>query len=325
MIAVSVIIIGYNTQEYVKKCIESVLKQSLNNIEIICVDDGSKDDTFQIMKNMGLKDSRIRVFTQQNSGPYLARKNGLNKANGEYIVFVDSDDWIEEKELETAYAISKKYDLDMVFFDYIKENNFTNQLEPNPLPLPPNRVIEKEEIKRNIYPKCMQNSNFSSPCNKMIRKSFIDFYNIENNISLKYGEDLLFLLELYNNLSRTYYIPEHYYHYCIYSNESLSRRHTPEAFFTIHKPLYIARKPYAILWGVQDLLFANTAYLGLGEFIFDIKQNFSWKVIKKYLLDEVFIEVIRNTDTSTLCKVSKSFKVNLLKNMINLISKFYNN
>lgn len=99
MINVSVIIIGYNTEKYVKKCIESVILQSLTNIEIICVDDGSSDNTFSIMKEMSIKDERIKVYTQENSGPYAARKKGLDMAAGKYVVFIDSDDWIESEEL----------------------------------------------------------------------------------------------------------------------------------------------------------------------------------------------------------------------------------
>lgn len=322
MIKVSVIIIGYNTEKYIEKCIRSVMEQTLKNIEIICVDDGSTDSTFHIMKRMASQDKRIKIITQKNSGPYLARKTGLALARGEYLVFVDSDDWIDNIELEEAYLVCKKYNLDMVFFDYIKENNYTNKLEPNPLPLPPNRIIKRDEIEKIIYPKCMQNSNFSSPCTKMIRKDFVDSYSIQNDISLKYGEDLVFFLELYNNLSRTYYIPKTFYHYCIYSNDSLSRRHTKNAFFEIHKSLYMIRKPYAYLWGVQDLLFANAAYLGLGELIFDLRQHFELKVIKRYLLDDIFIEIIKNTDSSTLFQVSKSYKVVFLRNIICFFLKF---
>ena len=246
-------------------------------------------------------------------------------ATGKYVIFVDSDDWIESEELKDAYNVLEKYELDMVFFDYVKENTFTNKLEPNPLPLPPNRIITKEEIEKIIYPKCMQNSNFSSPCTKMIRKDFIDFHNVKRDTTLKYGEDLLFLLELYNNLERTYYIPYHYYHYCIYSDESLSRRHTKGAFFSIHKVLYVARKPYAISWNVEKQLLANTAYLGLGELIFDIRQQFSYSVIKKYLSDKIFAEVIYNTDNADLFEISKSKKIVLLRNIVKAFLKLYRN
>ena len=119
MINVSVIIIGYNTEKYVKKCIESVILQSLTNIEIICVDDGSSDNTFSIMKEMSIKDERIKVYTQENSGPYAARKKGLDMAAGKYVVFIDSDDWIESEELMDAYVILEKYKLDIVFYEAI--------------------------------------------------------------------------------------------------------------------------------------------------------------------------------------------------------------
>lgn len=324
MIGVSVIIIAYNTEKYIKKCIQSVISQSLKNIEIICIDDGSTDNTLTIMAEMASLDNRIKIYTQENKGPFSARNRGLNIAKGKYIVFVDSDDWIESSELEDSFSILEKYELNMVFFDYVKENIYTKKMEPNPLTLPANCIIEQEEIKKIIFPKCMQNTNYSSPCTKMIRKEYIDSHMVRLETKLRYGEDLLFLLELYNNLEKTYYIPRHYYHYCVHSNESLSQRHTNEAFFLIHKELYKARKPYALAWNVEKTLYANTAYLGLGELIFDIRQKCSLSIVKKYLSDEIFAEVINNSDNISLYEISKSKKMVLLRDIIYVILKLYN-
>ena len=89
---VSIIVPVYNVQEYIKDCINSIICQTYKELEIILVDDGSSDNSLQICKDMAQKDNRIVVLSQLNSGVVNARKNGVNRATGKYIMFVDSDD-----------------------------------------------------------------------------------------------------------------------------------------------------------------------------------------------------------------------------------------
>ena len=91
---VSIIVPVYNVQEYIKDCINSIICQTYKELEIILVDDGSSDNSLQICKDMAQKDNRIVVLSQLNSGVVNARKNGVNRATGKYIMFVDSDDYV---------------------------------------------------------------------------------------------------------------------------------------------------------------------------------------------------------------------------------------
>ena len=92
---VSVIIPVYNVEQYLSKCLDSVINQTFKNIEIICINDGSTDNSLKILNEYAMADKRIIVINQENSGVYAARNKGLQIANGKYISFVDSDDWIE--------------------------------------------------------------------------------------------------------------------------------------------------------------------------------------------------------------------------------------
>lgn len=111
---VSVIIPVYNSEKYLRQCLDSVLQQSLKDIEIICVDDGSKDNSLKILHEYEAKDPRIMVIAQSNHGAGIARNNGLEYAHGEYIHFLDADDYLLENSYESLYTTAKKFDADIV-------------------------------------------------------------------------------------------------------------------------------------------------------------------------------------------------------------------
>ena len=115
---VSIIIPVYNTEEYLRSCLDSVISQTLSDIEIICVNDGSSDYSLDILSEYAKRDSRIKIITQDNRGLSEARNRGLNEATGDYIFFVDSDDFIHSQCLETAYSLAKENDADLVDLRY---------------------------------------------------------------------------------------------------------------------------------------------------------------------------------------------------------------
>lgn len=115
-IKVSVIVPVYNTEKYIPRCIASILAQTLKDIEIIIVDDGSSDDSYQVCEAFAKQDSRIKLFAKENGGASSARNMALDKASGQYIAFVDSDDYIEENALEVAYNAIKAENADMAVY-----------------------------------------------------------------------------------------------------------------------------------------------------------------------------------------------------------------
>ena len=111
-VKVSVIIPIYNVKEYLARCLDSVVNQTLKDIEIICINDGSKDGSEKIVRSYADKDSRIILINQENKGVSAARNAGINRATGKYIGFVDSDDWIELNFFEELYNAAEKYNAD---------------------------------------------------------------------------------------------------------------------------------------------------------------------------------------------------------------------
>ena len=122
MIKVSVIIPVYNVEKYLEECLQSVCNQTLKDIEIICINDGSKDKSGQILKDFAQKDKRIVLIEQKNQGVSIARNNGLKAATGKYISFIDSDDMVEPDFFEKLYLSAEKYNVDIAIAGYKKIN-----------------------------------------------------------------------------------------------------------------------------------------------------------------------------------------------------------
>lgn len=125
---VSVIIPVYNVEKYLPECLDSLLAQTYPHWQAICVNDGSKDNSLQILQQYAAKDKRFSIINQENQGLSMARNNGLKQAKGEYVYFLDSDDCLHPQCLEAAYSCAEKYQAEMVCFGFLK--NKTGHIAP---------------------------------------------------------------------------------------------------------------------------------------------------------------------------------------------------
>ena len=132
MVRISVIVPVYNCEDYLEESLGSILKQTFNDIEVICIDDGSTDDSLGILNEMASFDSRIQVFPQENQGAGAVRNYGMKKASGDYVYFFDADDYLLKEGLEKAYSNAIRNDSDIVFFkfDQYKDNKFLTHSGP---------------------------------------------------------------------------------------------------------------------------------------------------------------------------------------------------
>ena len=190
---ISVIIPVYNAEKFLHKCLNSVLKQTYENFELILVNDGSKDNSLQICQEWSLKDSRVKTIDQKNQGPGAARNTGLVAANGDYIYFLDSDDFIEDDLLATAIKSIEEFKYDMIIFGFNKLTIDGKRIST---------IKHKEADLRNLQ---QQQENLAelfldggcfAVWDKLFRKDFL----IQNNIVFdlkKRGEDLAFMIKSY--------------------------------------------------------------------------------------------------------------------------------
>ena len=152
-IKVSVIIPVYNAEKYLRECLDSVCNQSLQEIEIICVDDGSKDNSLTILREYVEQDERLKIIEQVNSGAGVARNTGMKAAVGEYLAFMDADDLYYPQALAQAYAVAVKEKADMVAFDakYFNENAEWSEGQLNRLLLAGRPVVSAENDGKFLF------------------------------------------------------------------------------------------------------------------------------------------------------------------------------
>lgn len=194
---ISVIIPIYNVEKYLRECLDSVINQSLKNIEIICVNDGSTDETGKIIDEYINKDNRIKKIEQKNKGVAVARNRGYDKAIGKYVIFLDSDDVFEPNMLEEMIERAKKTDADIVI---CREKGFysdTGKFFEINWPYK-NKLIPKANIFNiNTNPDSILNLCTLWPWDKLYKKEFLDKINIKwcINRELEASEDLVYVGE----------------------------------------------------------------------------------------------------------------------------------
>ena len=157
---ISIILPIYNVEKYLSKCLDSLLEQTYDDFELICVNDGSTDNSLNILQNYASKDSRIKIINQKNQGQSMARNNALEKVQGDYISFIDSDDWVEKDFLENLISSAQKNDADVVQSGYIQCNkifvrkektciSFENIMEEMQKCLVWNKLWKTDFVKKN--------------------------------------------------------------------------------------------------------------------------------------------------------------------------------
>lgn len=243
MIKISVIIPIYNGEEHLKKCIDSVLKQTEKNIEIILVDDGSKDNSLDICRNYAKQDSRIVVIHQENYGVSVARNIGIGKARGEYIGFVDSDDWIEPDMYETLLRKAEAEKADVVMCDVMTVYSDGRFQVDTITQLSKNQILNKSNFTPSLL---LEMAGSACRCiyknNRLMNSSRFFF-----PIGVKFSEDRIFNIYALGYANRTVYIKEVYYNR--YMNEkSVVHQFHKDYFEAYKKAAREIEKALAIAW-----------------------------------------------------------------------------
>lgn len=220
---VSVVLPIFNVEKYLDRCIESVVGQTYKNLEIILVDDGSTDSCPQKCDEWAIKDSRIKVIHKKNDGAGKARTTGIDCAKGSYVIFVDSDDYVDFTMVYKGVNVMQKNEADVVLFG--RYDVLTNG-SIKPLNIPIDKfAFENSEITNDLLPglftykRGMGLSVWGKMFNlELIKKHKISFVSERDFFS----EDAIFTLEFFSYVKKAIILPENLYYYC-YISESLSR------------------------------------------------------------------------------------------------------
>lgn len=244
---ISVIIPVYNVENYLHVCINSVLKQSYQDFEIICIDDASTDDSLEILEYFAKKDSRIKIIKQDfNQGPGHSRNCGLNVAKGKYIFFLDGDDWIDFNTFEVLIKKADENDLDLLFFNEINfygethEFSIDSSVDDDFITKYKNNVFNHFDLDKKDLFKLSNNI-----WNKLYRKSFLDGNNIRfYNENLAY-ENIPFFYKVMVSADRISLMECRFYNYR--KNKFLLGKNNNEKIFDI----------FNIYWNVLNVFIKN--------------------------------------------------------------------
>lgn len=212
----SYVVAAYNIEKYIQECIDSILEQTYSNFELIIVDDGSKDSTGKICDQYAKKDKRVRVIHQVNKGLVKARKVGIESAKGEYIIFIDGDDWVDKNMGEEIAKYIYRYNPDIFISDVVKEYaNYSSRIK--------NYVekgyYDKQKVQENIYPVMIYTGNFfekglaSYITGKAIKRNIL--LDVKDSVDDRgsWGEGTIFLYSCMLKVNSAIITEDVFYHY----------------------------------------------------------------------------------------------------------------
>jgi glycosyltransferase EpsH len=243
----------YNEQNNIDKCVSCLQGQTLKDIEIILINDGSTDETERIVRGYEKADNRITVISSKRNGPGAARNLGLDKARGEYIAFVDADDWIEEDAFEKMYKCAKKSEADITVSGFIREvtDRYGNSssIKIYPFDDSDGTVLSVQDL-ANRFIERFNFFGFHTLWAKLYKREFLKSTGIRMNEEITLGEDLLFNLAVYKKVNKVCWLKEYLYHYSWKENvNSLSRKYRKD-LFEINKLLHVAVLEHMNVWGI---------------------------------------------------------------------------
>ena len=219
--AISVIVPIYNMEKLMRKCLDSILAQSFHDYECLLIDDGSTDSSPAICDEYAIKDSRFKAFHKSNGGLSDARNYGIEYAQGNYTIFFDPDDWVDENCLQDMYTKAQETGADMVMCDlYYNDKYRQTYCKQEPTSLNHHDVL-KDLITDKIY---------GFTVTKLIRHSLYQQYNLEYPKGLYGCEDQYTMCKLLKHDIRIVYLPNAYYHYMHYGNVTESRRYDENTY-----------------------------------------------------------------------------------------------
>lgn len=338
MYDVSVIVPIYNVEQYIDRCIDSIVNQTDDNIEIILVDDGSTDSSSLKCDEYKNKDKRIKVIHKKNAGLGFARNSGLEIANGEYVLFIDSDDYIEKDMIKELYGTAKVNSADACYSDYFRD--YDDKIVKNERMKGCAGIYNRQEVLNKIIPWVVG----GAPDDKydevlgwgvwkslykrdLIEKKGIKFHSEREYIS----EDIIFQLDFLTYASCVAVVEKPFYHYCL-RNGSLSAKYQENRRIKNYE-LYLAQMErlnalnidHEVLYRAQRQLI-GASRINIMMAVDSLKFVDAFYAIKKYEDDDNLIDILNAYPMEKLPYKQRIFARLLEKKatiLIYLITKMY--
>ena len=216
MVKVSIIVPVYNVEKYLETCLDSLVNQTLKDVEIICVNDGSKDDSLLILQDYARRDSRIKVVNKENEGQSVARNIAIEMATGEYLGFVDSDDWVDSDYFEKLYNSAKKHDCDIACAGFKRCRKNKQRVS---------KSFEAELVCTNVNDKVRMDNlpSHNYIWNKIYRLSTWKDLGIKFTPK-RFYEDMALLIQILHKMGKMVTVPGVYYYYRVNPESTVAQK-----------------------------------------------------------------------------------------------------
>lgn len=314
----SIIIPVYNVEKYLCECLDSVVNQTYKNLEIIIINDGSTDRSFEIICKYMESDSRISVITQENQGVSSVRNTGVIYSKGEYIMFLDSDDWIDKETCKVAIENALNYDADVIMWPYIRE--FPNNSKPKKYFDEKILIFNSEQVKYKLHRRLVgligkelakpeDGDAIATVCVKLYRSEPIKKFSIQfiDNKIIETSEDLLFNVFLFSHIKKVVYIDTIFYHYRKSNKTSITSKYKSDLYNQCQKLYdiifdYINENRLEITYkqALQNRIALSTIGLGLNVLKMDASFIKKIKEIRKIISSERYKQSYKQLETKYL-------------------------
>lgn len=308
---ISIIVPGFNIEKYVCRCLNSIVCQSYKNLEVILVDDGSTDRTGDIFDDYAKRDHRIKVFHKTNGGVSSARNLGLKQAEGDYVLFLDGDDWLEEDAVKILVDVAKKYLCDVILFEYSVDYTDNYQIICLHPELQGVMTIQ-QAIKNTITPV----NRFA--VSKMYKRKILQQVFFDETIHL--GEDTLFACEAMSNGHSAYFVSAPLYHYVQSSNSATRKTYFDERMLTgkisYYKLIKLCQEYYPEIKNIAVCNYVELLMTIVMDMYKEPSKNEIWieeytKEVRRYVLKLIKMKCCSNSTKlkAMLCCVNPSLMV----------------
>lgn len=313
---ISIIVPIYNGEKYLSRCLDSLINQTYDNIEIICINDGSIDNSINILKEYRKKCNKIKIIDKKNTGVSDTRNIGIDKATGKYICFCDCDDMYELNYVEVMYKEIKKHKVSVVKCNYKvidKDNNFIDKGNVDSIC---NKKFDKEKIKEFIIPEIL---NGKIPCFSYLIMIDKKFLNVKYPVDIAMMEDVVFYIKLLSSIDDMYIIDKELY--TIMYNE-LGATNNPKNYkrnilnvITINKYIKNELKNYNCLTKENEIILNNTNLTAISDFVFRFYLAFPKDIINmsKDIVNDDFIDIVDESNLNDI-NIQRRLIIKLLRN-----------
>ena len=301
---ISIIIPMFNSEKFISKLLDTVINQTYSNIEIIIINDGSTDNSLNIVKKYAESDDRIKIISTENRGVSSARNLGLKNVRGEYFTFLDSDDYIELDSYEKMINLMKSTNTDSMRINYVKEDENFNFIKFGDMYDLKDKLLKKEEIKNKLIPYVFDNKIEAYTPLLLVRSKLLNKINLFKE-DVHMMEDMLFYLDLLSKVDNIYFFDLPAYHYILREVSNSKRR--DKLLVNLYDTLKVVRY-------VEQFLYSKKYSKDIYDQVYFIYST----MIVKYLLrtfqkeDEYFLsyeDIVKILDNVEVKRIIKKVKI----------------